>query len=38
MAGNFSDSQKQALTQQLRSILLQTELSGNTNALYKFSQ
>ncbi|WP_158269474.1 cadherin-like domain-containing protein [Limnohabitans sp. JirII-29] len=38
MTGNFSDSQKQLLTQQLRSVLMQTELSGNTNSLYKFSQ
>jgi hypothetical protein len=38
MAGNFSDSQKQALTQQLRSVLLQTEHSGNTSTLYTFSQ
>ncbi len=38
MARNFSDSQKQLLVQQLRTVLMQTELSGNTNYLYKFSQ
>ena len=38
MAGNFSDSEKQVLTQQLRSVLMRTELSGNTSYLYRFSQ
>ena len=38
MAGNFSGSQKQVLIQQLRSVLMQTELSGSNNSLYKLSQ